>query len=214
MREGSNRAALFGVAHVVLLFAGSAAVAQTSGPGRHSLHASAEDVAAYVADASLARVWAGEYLAVLAYLLFLPFAAAVWAALRGAPDWLRATTRSTATAFVVLSVAGIAVLLPALNRGLEPLATGALLDLRTALLGLALVFLAGWLVASGSAALSTRALPAWLGWSAIAIGLLQLAATPFAAFADELTGLPTFAGFLWVAVTSVLLARRRAPAPA
>lgn len=159
-------------------------------------------------------MWVGEYLAVLAYLLFVPFGAYVWSVLRAraAPGWLGGTMRGAASIYVALSVLAVATLLPVLNRELEPVQAAAFLDLRTAALSLAFLALATWLVAVGAAAARTAALPRWLAWSAVAIGLLQVIAIPFAAFSDEVTGLPTFAAFLWIAVVSVLLARRLAPA--
>jgi hypothetical protein len=203
-----GRPALFGVAHVVLLFAGSAAVAGTRGAGRHSLHASVEDVAAYVGEASLGRVWVGEYLAVLAYVLFVPFAAYLATAVAGARPWLAATARGTAWLYVGLSLAAVALLVPALHRELEPVQAAAFLDLRTALLALSFVGLAAWLVTVGAAAAAARTLPRWLALAAVAIGLLQLLATPFAAYSQEVTGLPTFAALLWIVVAAIALARR------
>jgi hypothetical protein len=208
-------AALLGPAHVLLLFVGSAAVAGTSGPGRHSLHASVDEVAAYVADASHGRIWTGEYLAVLAYVLFVPFAAYLASALHAGPaGWVGAAARGGALLYVGLSLAAVALLVPALHRELEPVQAAAFLDLRTTLLALSFVGLAAWLLTTGAAAARAGALPRWLAWSAVAIGLLQLLATPFAAYSQEATGLPTFAALLWIVVAGVLLWRRGAPAAA
>jgi hypothetical protein len=204
----SARPALLGVAHVVLLFVGSAAVAGTSGPGRHSLHASVDEVATYVADATPGRVWTGEYVAVLAYVLFVPFAAYLTTALRDGATWLAAAARGAAWIYVGLSLAATAALVPALHRELEPVQAAAFLDLRTVLLALAFVGLAAWLIATGAAAAAAGMLPRWLAWSAVAIGVLQVVATPFAAYAQEVTGLPTFAALLWIVVVGALLARR------
>ena len=202
-------AALSGVLYVVLVFLGSALVARTSGPGRHSLDASADAVRDYVADADHARVWLGEYMGALGFLLFLPFSAYLLAALTrtaGDRDWSRATARAAAAIYVALSLAAIAALAPALNR--EGEAAAGFLDLRTTLIALAFVALGVWLVAVGAEALRTRTLPSWLAWAAGVIGLLQIVTTPLAAYDPGFTGLPTFASFLWVLIVSVLLVRR------
>lgn len=205
----AGRPGVFGPAHVLLLFAGSAAVAGTSGPGRHSLDASVDDVASYVAGAELARIWIGEYLAVLAYLLFVPFAAYLAAVLHDRPSaWHAAAARGAAWLYVGLSLTAVALLVPPHHRDLEPMVAAAFLDLRTTLLALSFIALAGWLILTGGAAAAFRALPRWLAWTAVGLGLLQLLATPLAVHAQELTGLPTFASLLWIAVVGVLLWRR------
>ena len=208
---GSRAAgALTGALHVVLVFVGSALIARTIGAGRHSLDVPSGDVAAYLADADHTRVWIGEYVGALGFLLFLPFSAYVVESLRSreanALAWWPGTARAAATLYVGLSLAGLAALVPALNR--EGEAAAGFLDLRTTLIGLAFMALAVWLVTVGLQALRGRWLPAWLGWAAVVIGVLELLATPLAAYDPGFTGVPTFAGFLWVAVVSVLLALR------
>ena len=49
-------------------------VARTSGPGRHSIPESTEDVGEYLADADHGRVLLGEYVSALGVVLFLLFA--------------------------------------------------------------------------------------------------------------------------------------------
>ena len=63
--------------------------------------------------------------------------------------------------------------------------------------------IAGFLVASGGATLWTRALPAWLGWSAAVIGiaLFLASAVPLA----PIWYLPYLLFFVWVLATSVAL---------
>ena len=110
---------------------------------------------------------------------------------------------------MALAAVATACLAPVLNRAGDPIDAGRFLDLRTALFAIAFLFFAAWLVAVGVAALRTHALPSWLAWAAIVVGALQVAGTPFATVDPAFTGLPTFAGFLWVAAASVLLAGRR-----
>ena len=217
-RSGTGRSlwpALAGVGYVVLVFAGSAAIGGTSGAGRHSLDQSAAEVAEYLRDADATRVWIGEYVAVLGYALFVPFAAFMWSALRGPAtrDWRDGSVVGPALIYVALSMVATACLAPVLNRP-ESAGPAQFLDLRSVLFAIAFVFFAMWLLGVGVGVLRTRALPAWLGWAAVVIALLQIVATAFAAVDPGFTGPPTFAGFLWVAIVSALLARRRIDAPA
>jgi len=208
--RSARLAALSGLAYAIAVFVGSAAIGGTSGAGRHSLDADAADVAEYVEGADPSRVWAGEYVAVLGYALFLVFAA--YASGRGrrgdARDWRDVATVAPAVVYVALAMVATACLAPVLNREGDPVAAARFLDLRSALLAIAFVFFATWLIGAGLRVLATRSLARWLGWAAVAIGVLQLLGTPFANVDPAFTGLPTFAGFLWVAVASVLLARR------
>ena len=196
----------------MLVFLGSAAIGGTSGAGRHSLDASTDEVATYLADADPTPVWIGEYVAVLGYLLFLAFAPFAWAAVARAPEAHAAGRVGTglSTCFVALSLAATACLAPVLNRNDDPASAALFLDLRTTLFVIAFVAFGGWLLALGLHAVHGDALPRWLGWAAVAIGALHIVLAPLATVDVGFTGIPTFAGFLWVAVASVLLARRRA----
>lgn len=210
--SGGGRAlALSGIAYVVLVFLGSAAIGGTSGAGRHSLDSSTEDVADYIAGADVTRVWIGEFVAVLGYAAFLLFAAFVWSAVRGRAerDWSELVAMGGALVYVALAMVATACLAPVLNRTGDPVDAARFLDLRTVLFAMAFVFFAVWLASVGIRALETGALPRWLAWAAIVISALQLIGTAFATVDPGFTGVPTFAGFLWVAVVSVLLARRR-----
>ncbi len=208
---GARLTALTGLAHVLLVFAGSAAIGGTSGAGRHSLDASAGEVADYVAGADVTRVWIGEYVAALGYLVFLVFAARLWEAVRaGGEEQLGKTSTAAATGYVTLSLAATACLAPVLNRedGAE-----LFLDLRTTLFLFAFLAFGLWSLVVGLEAARSRSLPRWLAWAAVAIGALHLVLAPFATYDPGFTGLPTFGGFLWVAVASLVLARRGAAAP-
>lgn len=72
-----------------LVFLGSAVIGGTSGAGRHSLDVTEGDVSEYIRDADVARVWVGEYVAVVGYALFVFFAAYVWSVVRrpAERDW-------------------------------------------------------------------------------------------------------------------------------
>jgi hypothetical protein len=164
-----------GVAYVVLVFLGSAVIGGTSGDGRHSLDATAEDVATYVREGDTTRVWAGEYVAVIGYVLFVVFAAYVVSLLTVDEErgWARAASLGAASIYVGLAVAATACLAAVLNRGGDPEAAARFLDLRTVLFGIAFLFFALWLLTIGGRVLRTGALPRWLGWAAIVIAILQ-----------------------------------------
>jgi hypothetical protein len=216
VRSGSPRlVALTGLAYVILVFVGSAVVGGTSGAGRHSLDATNEEVSEYVAGADVTRVWIGEFMAVVGYALFVLFAAHVWSIVRRevARDWRETSALGSAFVYVALALMGTACLAAVLNRTGDPVDAARFLDVRTVLFTIAFLFFATWLIATGLAALRSRALPTWLAGAAVAVGALQFAGTPFATFDPAFTGLPTFAGFVWVAIVSVLLVRRDLSAP-
>lgn len=208
---------LSGIVSVALVFVGGAAIAGTSGAGRHSLDASTEEVAEFVAGTSDGRVWVGEYVGLLGFALFLVFAAFVRDLLADGDARPRAgggILTSAASLFVALTAAGIAALAPALNREIDGATAAAFLDLRTVLLSLGFVFLAVWLLAAGLLAVRGETFPGWLAWGAVAIGLLGLAMAPLAAFDPGFTGIPTFASFIWILVASAVLLRRERSRPA
>jgi hypothetical protein len=62
---------------------------------------------------------------------------------------------------------------------------------------------AALLIASGVSALRSGALPRWLAWAAIVVGLVAVTPLGFFAF---------LAGLLWIAVTSIVLLRAAPPA--
>lgn len=207
--------ALSGIVYVILVFLGSAAIGGTSGAGRHSLDSSTEEVAEYIAGADVTRVWIGEFVAVLGYALFVLFAAYVWSAVRGRAerDWRELTAIGGAVVYIALAMVATACLAPVLNRTGDDVDAARFLDLRSVLFAMAFVFFAVWLASVGARALTTGALPRWLAWAALVISSLQVIGTAFATVDPGFTGVPTFAGFLWVAVVSVLLARGRRATP-
>ena len=212
----SRLPALSGLAYVFLVFVGSAAIGGTSGPGRHSLDVADRDVSEYLRGVDVTRVWIGEYVAVVGYALFVPFAAYVWSVVRRSTerDWHDGSVVGAALIYVALALIGTACLAPALNRTGAAADAARFLDLRSVLFAMAFLFFAMWLVGVGVRSFRTGALPVWLGWSALAIAALQFVGTAFASLDPGFTGLPTFAGFLWVAIVSVLLARRGSTANA
>jgi Domain of unknown function (DUF4386) len=206
----SRLAALSGIAYVFLVFFGSAAIGGTSGAGRHSLDVADSDISDYIREADVTRVWVGEYVAVVGYALFVLFAAYVWSVVRGSAerDWRDSGVVGPALIYVALAMIATACLAPVLNRTGNAEDAARFLDFRSVLFAMAFLFFAMWLVGVGVRSLQSRTLPIWIGWSALVIGVLQFVGTAFASLDPGFTGVPTFAGFLWVAIVSVLLARR------
>lgn len=62
-----------------------------------------------------------------------------------------------------------------------------------------------FLIAAGLASIRYRALPAWLGWTALVIGIVAFTPAGFISF---------LAGGVWILVTSIVMFMRGNPAPA
>jgi hypothetical protein len=194
-------APLMGLAFVALVIVGGPAL-ERSIPGDH---ASAAHVIAFYGD-HRARERAGAIVLALAFAAFLFFAGALRALLRRSPG-------AEALAAVMFGASAVLVAGQTANEGIgyalsaDPthLAPAAAQTLGLLANDLVLTSAVGFLcfgIAAGLAILRGGALPAWLGWSAIAIGILFV--------------IPPveFAGFLlllvWIAAVSVLALRRGA----
>jgi len=147
---------------------------------------------------------------VLGLFGFAVFAAVLTARFRAAEN--RSDVASTlvllATAiFVVLWLAELGLRsAETFRRGdLDATGAGVLFGLSNGIFVVSWSAVAAFLAASGFAALRTRALLPWLGWSAlvIGIGLFLAGADPLGAF----WYLPYFLFYFWVLATSVVLLR-------
>jgi hypothetical protein len=93
----------------------------------------------------------------------------------------------------------------ALTSRVDPYVFSVLYGLASSLTVLTLTPLALFLGATAAIAVTTRALPLWLGWATAAVALLVLVSSVIE------TVFPSYLLFaLWVVVTSVLIARGRA----
>lgn len=208
---GSTRlGAGLGIAAIVLIASGFAVAAPTEA----TITSPESDVVAFYAGAGLARTLAGGLVESLGLLLLLPFAAMLTARLRApgtVAELLAPTARMAATVYVAICLApgmsaGATALWLAQHGSADPTLLTALNDLRALSYFVALLAYAVFLVAAGTAGLSSGRLPRWASWAAVALGCALAAGVPIAAdgFADVFGLL----GLLWVVVVSVALLRR------
>ncbi len=171
-----------------------------------------EQIAARFASALPTQALIGIDLEVLGSVLFLVFVVCVWAKLRVAeadPAWMSAASLIAGAMSQVAFVGAIAperAIYSRAGNGLESAEAAMLADLNTALFGLGAAFVALYLLATGIAIVRTRALPRWLGWSALVL-------VPFLLAAGLLSRPgPAFLAFLlfplWVVAASVFLLLR------
>jgi hypothetical protein len=143
---------------------------------------------------------------------FIIFAARLWAALRQAEGqiaWMSAVALASA---VLFSAAGLGALAAEraidvrAGHGLDAPAAVAFVTLNGTFFSLFGVFTALFLGAAAVVVLRTRALPAWLGWSAAAIALTRIGGefAPAGAIAESVNFLFIF----WVLATSIVLLLR------
>lgn len=202
--------AILGLASVVVTIAGLALVA----PAAAVLTSPAEDVVAFYSEDSAGRIYAGGFLESVGLLLLLPFIAMVAGRLRGpgfAGDLLAPTAIVTGSAYVLFSLApgqaaGAAAVWLGHTGEAEPSILVALNGLRVFSYFFALLCLAAFLVCIGAGGTTTRRLPAWMAWSALAIGTALAAGVAVAH-----TGLHDAVSLLalgWIVAVSIGLLRR------
>jgi hypothetical protein len=146
----------------------------------------------------------------LGSLFFLIFVTTLWNALRAAEAERRGASTLALVGGTILVVgmtifAGIGFTLGDAADDLTPAAIQALNALNSDLFFPLAVGNAAFLLGAGVSAVQTAALPKWLGWAAIVLGVF--AATPLGFFAFLLMG-------LWSLIVSVILWRASAPGPA
>jgi hypothetical protein len=206
---GSTRTgAVLGIASVVVLMAGFALVAPAG-----AVHTNpADEIVGFYSEGGQAAKYAGGLIESVGLLLFLPFVAMMAARLRGpgvAGELLAPAARMAATGYVVLCLApgqaaGAAALWLGAHGG-DPSTIVALNALRAFTYYLALLALAGFLVAVGIGGLTTGRLPRWTAWSTVGIGTVLAIGVAVAQ-----TGLADVASLLalaWIVAVSVGLIR-------
>lgn len=200
-QAGGSRAALTGVASILLVVASF-----FIGGESPDTEASSQEIVSYFSDEG--KLTVATILLGLGAVLFLFFAGFLRSVLRSAeaPDgWLSAVAfgGGVAVSIGMLIFAGLSFTLIDAVDTLDPAAVQAInalsFDLFFPLAG-GIVTL---LVAASLSSLQTKALPAWLAWAGLVIGVATFTPLGFFAF---------LASLAWVLVTSVVLLMRRAGA--
>lgn len=194
-------APLTGVVFVVLLVLSFIVVGET--PGADD---SASEVVSFYTDNEgemfLSALSAG--FAAVFFLFFVGSLTSVLQSAEGPGAWLSGVARAggIVAAVGMLIFAGLAFTLGDVADRLEPEATQALNALNADLFFPLAAGIATFLFATGLVAVRTRALPPWLAWAAVVIGVACITPLGFFAF---------LASIAWVFVASVVLARVTGP---
>jgi hypothetical protein len=178
------------------------------GEGPDATKKTAQEVADFYQDNEDEQI-IGSFLVGLASVFFLFFAGSLRRLLREAegPDgMLSAVSFAGATVFVAGAavVATINLALADLADDLDPVALQAINGITWDFYIPFIVGMAPFFFASGLCAVRTAALPKWLGWVAIVLGVVIV--TPVGFFA-------LLAGGVWILVVSILLTMRARGAP-
>jgi hypothetical protein len=194
-----------GIGSVALMLAG-VGIGAAGGRQFATISSTPADIADAVAHPAGVALWAGAYLELISFGLFLAFAA--WACAKLGGGVLGQIARAAATSYATISVASLAVMDTIAYRsghgmGLQ-LAT-TLITLNEALFVVTWFLSAVFLLAAGALALQAgrRA----LGWSAVAIASIILVVTPISL--DNLAQMTNLLWLAWIVAASVALARRR-----
>jgi hypothetical protein len=194
-----------GIGSVALMLAG-VGIGAAGGRQFATISSTPADIADAVAHPAGVALWAGAYLELISFGLFLAFA--TWACAKLGGGVLGQIARAAATSYATISVASLAVMDTIAYRsghgmGLQ-LAT-TLITLNEALFVVTWFLSAVFLLAAG--ALALQAGRQALGWSAVAIASIILVATPISV--DNLAQMTNLLWLAWIVAASVALARRR-----
>ena len=226
-RRSEQLGAATGIVFVVLLVASIFAT-----PAPPKIDVPAANVAAYFHNHQ-DGIRAGTFIGMIAAFFFLWFLGSLRSFLRVAEG---PTGRLSSVLFgggvataALAAVSSTAMTIGALRPETNPQILQALYDLNLYVLPVGAFTLAAYAAAGGMVVLRSRALPVWLGWGGLLVGLLQLLSA-IAIFGstsnafnphDGFVAFAAFIGFaLWTLAASVLLVRRAgaqtpvvAPAP-
>ncbi len=196
--EPGRRALLTGAASAVLLVAALGVLGETPSSDESVQHV----VAFYSEHASEAT--SSAMLSALGAVLFLFFVGGLGSVLQrseGPNASLAAARAGGAVAAVgMLILAGLSFTLGEASAGLEPAAVQTLNALNDNFFFPLVGGMAAFLLATGLAMVRSRALPQWLGWLALAVGVAVF--TPLGPVAF-------LASLAWVLLASIVLAARR-----
>lgn len=119
----------------------------------------------------------GGALAMVGFVLFIPFIGYLWSVLRraeGEAGWLSATAFGAGLAGVTIKLGSIATEVPAAKVGLDAGVARALQEIANASFILTMLPLSALAAAVAIVTLKTRVLPTWIGWMSAAIAPVLL----------------------------------------
>jgi hypothetical protein len=203
-------AAAGGLAFLVLGFGGQMLI--QVGGSEPSFSAPAADILSFFQTRDPLLFNIGGYLSVLGMLALIWFVGAVWARLRRFeenPGWLSLVAVGSALAGIAVSssTTGWPMAVFRVEEGLDPQLARYLFDDGNFGFATLWVFLAGFLLATGIAALRDGSLPRWLGWFALGTSLTLLVARFIWDGPGGLVFLPYLLTGLWILITSIYLIR-------
>lgn len=200
------------IADIVLLFAALSVEGMTP-----ELGASRSEVTEQLVRGSLPHRFAGGYAEALSIVVFLFAALLLARLLRGTEEWTGWLASVIGATAVIDVASGLIVGLPAGAAAIYDGHHGASIetvtmanDLRNVAFVLSVADVGVFTGSVGVAILLTRALPRWLGWAGLGVGVLCLASV-----AGARAGAPNVAGLMqmawWVALGVTALRRPAVP---
>jgi hypothetical protein len=201
-----------GVIGVLLALAGLVATGGGSPNNRPATNAATDQVVTYMSRSATATSSLGYALVLTGFLFLLLFVFRLRGIMKNAEgegSWL-ASAGAGGFVFYLLADSARFVFSDARNLAtghhLAPAEAVTFFDVSNALTPLAWVGIAMFMIPMSAAALRSRTLPAWLGWSGLVIGVGNLL---WAWLPTGGTSTPAEDFFiLWLVVTSVILVRR------
>jgi hypothetical protein len=201
-------AAIGGIAYVALSMASQGLI--QIGGAEPSFDAPASEIVAFFEARNTQLFDIGVYLQLLALVAFLWFLGGLWAMLRqaeGQPAWMSLIAVGSGLAFIGSLSGGWQLAVFRLGDGLDPQIARLAFDMGNLGFANSWVPLGSMMLAAGAVMLGGVALPRWLGWSAVGIGVGLLVArivwTLFVAF------IPWMLFWFWLIALAVVVLRRR-----
>lgn len=179
----------------------------------------AAEIARTIADDRDAHI-ANFYISGIAWILFVVFVALIWDVLRRGEDDSRASAIALlgglgVYAGVLVEQSAFLAVVNAADAGREPVAVRALYEFEEVVLVPLRFALAVFFLGIALAAIPTRALPRWLGWTAAALAALLVVGLLGVFSANEDDGplvpilvLGRIGALVWILAASVALIRR------
>lgn len=204
-RRSNQLGAAAGIVYAIGIFAAAAVTG-----GVPDFGASDRDIAGYYSDHSTTRFFAGAYLEVLTLLALVFFFGRVWRVLydaEGDGGWLATTAFGAGVMALAVKLGSGPIAAAAYDRGNKGLSHEvgrAMIETNDLSFVLTWPIDAVFLAAAGAVLVRTRALPSWVGWSALAAAVVLVVGAPL----SGREGGPLFLAFtLWVLATSIVLMR-------